>query len=93
VWKQEKAPARRFKAENFDYVTVSGTFSKRNEANLITHSDLLVLDFDNVPNLDDFKRSMLNDKTLETQFLFVSSSGTGIKSIVKLDTRKHSHGK
>ncbi len=86
-----KAEARKYKAANFDYVTISGTFSKRNESCLIQHSDLLVLDFDNVEKIDDLKRAFLTDGTLETQFLFTSPSGTGLKSIVKINTSKHDH--
>jgi phosphoribosylformimino-5-aminoimidazole carboxamide ribonucleotide (ProFAR) isomerase len=40
--------ARKFKAFNFDYVTFSGAFSKRNDKHLKKHSGLLTIDFDHI---------------------------------------------
>ncbi|HCY82088.1 MAG TPA: VirE protein, partial [Xanthomarina gelatinilytica] len=52
--------ARKFKANRFDYVTFSGTFEKRNDNNLLQHSNLLTIDFDHLDNLQELKAQLLN---------------------------------
>ena len=37
---------RVFKANNFDYITFSGEFERRNDSNLKKHSSLITIDFD-----------------------------------------------
>jgi len=88
---QDNKEARAFKASNFDYVTFSGSFSKRSEAAMQQHSGLLALDFDHVDSVDDLRSKLLNDTSLETELLFVSPSGDGIKWIVNADTSELSH--
>lgn len=83
--------ARKYKAANFDYVTFSGTFSKRNDNDLISHSGLLTIDFDHISNMDYLKESLLNDKYFETELLFISPSGDGIKWIIPIDLTKAKH--
>lgn len=87
----DKVEARNFKAEWFDYVTFSGTFTKRSADALIQHSGLLVLDFDHIEDVTALKSALLRDKFFETQLLFVSPSGTGIKWVVAIDLEKHNH--
>ena len=55
---QVKDEARKFKASKFDYATFSGTFEKRNDKALISHSGLLTIDFDHIPNLQQLKKSI-----------------------------------
>jgi len=88
---EDKNEARKFKSFNFDFVTVSGTFTKRNALNLVKHSNLMVLDFDNIPNINETKRLLVSVTQLETQMCFVSPSGNGLKWIVSVDTKLHSH--
>ena len=83
--------ARDFKAFNFDYVTFSGTFSKRNDSCLLTHSNLLVLDFDHIPQLDELRQQLLLDPHFETQLLFISPSGDGLKWVVEIDLLESDH--
>ena len=83
--------ARKFKANNFDYVTFSGTFKKRNDKALIKHSRLLTIDFDHIENIQKLKSDLLNDKYFETEMLFISPSGAGLKWIIQIDTEKVSH--
>ena len=83
--------ARDFKAANFDYCTFSGLFSKRSESALIAHSGLLCLDFDHLENLEEVRQQLLNDDYLETQLLFTSPSGNGLKWIVEIDLSQASH--
>ena len=84
--------ARKYKAANFDYCTFSGVFTARNDKSLITHSELMCIDFDHVQNTDTLRQSLLADEYFDTQLLFVSPSGDGLKWIIEIDTRKASHG-
>ena len=77
--------ARKFKANRFDYVTFSGTFEKRNDSNLLQHSNLLTIDFDHLDNLQELKTQLLNDEYFETEMLFTSPSGDGLKWIIRID--------
>lgn len=75
--------ARQFKASSFDYCTFSGVFQTRNDKALIKHSGLLCIDFDHLQNLDLLRNQLLQDEYFETQLLFVSPSGDGLKWIIK----------
>ncbi len=83
--------ARKYKAANFDYVTFSGTFSKRNDKALLAHSGLLTIDFDHITDIDSLKRSLLHDPYFETEMLFISPSGNGLKWIIPIDITKAKH--
>ncbi|MEI6556088.1 MAG: BT4734/BF3469 family protein [Paludibacter sp.] len=83
--------ARLFKAINFDYCTFSGTFSSRNDKNLMQHSGLMAVDFDHLPNLEDVRQALLADEYFDTQLLFVSPSGDGLKWIIPIDTSQIQH--
>lgn len=83
--------ARKYKALNFDYVTFSGTFSKRNDNNLKKHSGLLTIDFDKIKDLADLKEKLVNDQYFETELLFQSPSGDGLKWIIPMDLTKAKH--
>jgi len=89
---QDKEKARKYKAENFDYCTFSGTFQTRKNDALREHSGLLCLDFDDLKNLDKLRKKLLNDEYLETRLLFRSPSGNGLKWIIQIDITKVSHG-
>lgn len=84
--------ARKYKAANFDYCTFSGVFNARNDKSLVTHSELMCIDFDHVQNTDTLRQALLADEYFDTQLLFVSPSGDGLKWIIEIDTRKASHG-
>jgi hypothetical protein len=88
---QDKAKSRVFKAQNFDYVTFSGTFSKRTDNDLIKHSGLITIDFDHVHDLEQLKKALLNDEYFDTELLFVSPSGDGLKWIIQIDLSQGSH--
>ena len=83
---------RKFKASSFDYCTFSGIFATRNDKALIKHSGLLCLDFDHLQNLDDLKSRLLADEYFDTQLLFVSPSGNGLKWIISIDATTTAHG-
>ena len=88
---QSKEEARKFKASQFDYATFSGTFSKRNDKALLNHSGLLTIDFDHIPNLQELKNQLLQDEYFETELLFVSPSGDGLKWIIPIDITENTH--
>lgn len=88
---QAKDEARKFKASKFDYVTFSGTFEKRNDKALLNHSGLLTIDFDHISDLQQLKNQLLNDKYFETELLFVSPSGDGLKWIILIDITESTH--
>ena len=88
---QDPKEARKFKANHFDYVTFSGVFSKRNEESLIEHSSLLTIDFDHLENLNELKEHLVNDEYFETELLFTSPSGNGLKWIIKIDISEITH--
>ena len=87
----DKEQARKYKAESFDYVTFSGTFSKRSADALIEHSGLCVLDFDYIYDVAELKRMLLKDHFFDTELLFVSPSGSGLKWIVSIDLKEDKH--
>jgi hypothetical protein len=84
--------ARKYKAANFDYCTFSGVFTSRNDKNLVQHSGLLAVDFDHLPNLETVRQALLADDYFDTQLLFVSTSGDGLKWIISIDTSQATHG-
>lgn len=83
--------ARKYKAANFDYVTFSGLFSKRTDAALIRHSGLITFDFDHVSNLQELRKTLLLDRYFETELMFVSPSGDGLKWIISIDLIECNH--
>lgn len=83
--------ARKFKAANFDYVTFSGVFSKRQDAGLVRHSGLITIDFDHIGNPEFLKNKLLNDRFFDTELLFTSPSGHGLKWVILSDLTQVSH--
>ena len=83
--------SRMFKAANFDYCTFSGTFTTRTDKALINHSGLLCIDFDHLQNLDSLRSQLLQDEYFDTQLLFRSPSGDGLKWVIKIDISQTPH--
>lgn len=84
--------ARRYKANNFDYCCFSGIFSTRSDKALICHSGLMCIDFDHLPDPNDLFRRLLLDEYFDTQLLFRSPSGDGLKWIIPVDLEEYNHG-
>jgi hypothetical protein len=88
--------ARKFKAANFDYCTFSGTFTNRNDKALVKHSGLLCLDFDHLSRtplsfgrgvggeVETLFNRLLQDDYFDTQLLFRSPSGDGLKWVIQI---------
>lgn len=87
----DEKEARKYKATHFDYVTFSGTFTKRCDEALKVHSGLLTLDFDHITNTADLKARLLEDEYFETELLFDSPSGNGLKWVITIDLSKSTH--
>jgi hypothetical protein len=83
--------ARKYKASQFDYTTFSGVFSKRNDQSMISHSGLLAIDFDHVPDVGELKLTLISDDYFETELMFVSPSGDGLKWIIPIDLGECPH--
>ena len=83
--------AKEFKASNFDYVTFSGVFTSRRETSLLQYSGLIVIDFDHLLDLNKTKEQLINDPELETELLFVSPSGDGLKWVVNVGVEVEEH--
>lgn len=83
--------ARKYKAYNFDYVTFSGIFSKRNDNNLQCHSGLITVDFDHLKDVGTLREALLNDGYFDTELLFISPSGDGLKWVIPIDLKKAKH--
>ncbi|WP_299216207.1 BT4734/BF3469 family protein [uncultured Aquimarina sp.] len=85
---------RKYKKSNFDYVTFSGTFTKRNNASLIKHSELLTIDIDEISTvnkLQKIKERLLEDTYFVTELLFTSPRGKGLKWIIKISLKEATH--
>ena len=85
--------AKKYKATHFDYCTFSGLFRKRNEKELIQHSGLMCLDFDHVGNTDRFKEQLLKHDYFDTELMFTSPSGDGVKWIIPIDLKGWEHSR
>ena len=86
----DRDEARKFKAEAFDYVTFSGSFSTRRNDELIEHSGFMCFDIDKIENeerLQEIKMLLINDEELHTVLLFRSPSGNGLKWVVEVPDR------
>ena len=66
---------------------------KRNEKELIQHSGLLCLDFDHVGNPDRFKERLLKHDYFDTELMFTSPSGDGVKWIIPIDLKGWEHSR
>lgn len=87
------AEAKKYKSANFDFCTFSGLFRKRSEKELILHSGLLCIDFDHVGNPETLKERLLKHDYFDTELMFTSPSGDGVKWIISIDLRGWEHSR
>ena len=85
--------ARRYKATHFDYCTFSGLFRKRKAEDLLMHSGLMCIDFDHVEDLVGLKQRLIADEYFDTELMFVSPSGDGLKWILAVDLQGMEHSR
>ena len=79
------------KSSIFDYVTFSGTFSKRNQNDLIAHSGYIGIDIDKVEDLETTKIKILSFDKLIPVLVFTSVSGNGLRAVYKIDYKVEEH--
>jgi hypothetical protein len=85
---------KEYKKNYFDYVTFSGTFTKRNNNALIKHSGLLTVDIDGIHDIGrhkEIKETLLDDPYFPTELLFTSPRGNGLKWIIRISLEEVSH--
>lgn len=87
----DKKQNQKYKAANFPYATFSGIFEMRSEKSLIQHSGLIAIDFDHIEELEETKLQLLKDPYFETELLFVSPNGNGLKWVIAIDVQNYSH--
>lgn len=87
----DKKKAKEYKAANFDYVTFSGIFSKRADKSLQKHSGLITIDLDHIGEPETWQSRLLDDEYFETEMLFISPSGDGLKWIIPIDLTTATH--
>ena len=77
--------------KKFDFVTFAGLFCIRNNENLFRYSGYVCIDFDHIEpaQIEVIKAILLNDDMLETQLLFISPSGTGLKWVIEVDLKTY----
>ncbi len=88
---KDKEQATRFKRNSFDFCCFSGTFAKRSTEGLIKHSGLMCIDFDHIPDPESLFQNLLFDEYFDTQLMFRSPSGDGLKWIISVDLSEYSH--
>lgn len=88
----DKTQAKRFKSNCFDYCCFSGIFTKRNANALVQHSGLMCIDFDHLPDPEGLRQQLLFDEYFDTQLMFRSPSGDGLKWIIPVDLSEYTHG-
>ena len=81
-----------YKAKHFDFVTFSGLFSYRKDDCLVQHSGLMCLDFDHLGERRwELRNRLIEDPYFETELLFTSPSGDGLKWVVEIDIGRRDH--
>ena len=88
---EDPAEARKFKAAHFPYVTFGGRFEKRSDKHLLQPSGLMVIDLDDVPEIAAVREALIAEVDYETQLLFVSPSGKGLKWVTSYPHQQISH--
>jgi|GEM_PF-3218606 len=76
---------RRLKALTLSYCTPFGTFSYRNTQGLLRPSGMMVADFDHIDDplrLGQLRQALIDDPYYQTDLLFVSPRGHGLKWFV-----------
>lgn len=87
----DKAQARAYKGQHFPYVTLSGTFTYCSDQMMVSHSRLVCIDLDDVPDVDRLKQQLIADGRFHTVMAFRSPSGRGLKWVIVIDLRRAGH--
>ncbi len=83
---------RKYKGEHFAFALFSGLFNARKDSGLIQHSGLICIDFDHLGDRKtEVSQMLINDPHFETELLFTSPSGDGLKWVVEIDLARCDH--
>ena len=88
---EDPKQARQYKAAHFPYVTFGGCFEKRSDKQLLQPSGLLVMDLDDLPEVAPVREALIAQTSYETELLFVSPSGNGLKWVTAYSPQQISH--
>lgn len=89
---EKRKPERQELKKQLPAICFSGTFNKRTDASLLSHSGLICLDFDGYTKQKDLledKEHLSKDKYVFS--VFISPSGNGLKVIVKIPSDAENH--
>lgn len=67
--------------------TLSGQFSYRSDKDIVSHSEYISMDLDDVHNINSVRQILQKDKYVFA--CFVSTSGKGLRVMFKIDPTKH----
>lgn len=91
---EDEEQQKDFKATMLPFVTFSGQFNYRKTDGLIEHSSLQCFDFDHLNGLDEVrlvKKMLLTDEYFDTEFMFTSPRGNGVKWVTHIDLSRGTH--
>ena len=88
---QNRKQARLYKSGNFDYVTFCGQFRLRSDNEVLEVSNLICLDFDHIADIEGLFYFLLQDEYFDTELLFRSPSGDGLKWVIPITEHRMKH--
>ena len=88
---QDDKQANMYKAAHFDYVTFCGQFKTRSDKTVLEVSNLICLDFDHLADVEGLFQELLQDEYFETELLFRSPRGHGLKWVIPIAENRLSH--
>ena len=88
---QNRKQARLYKSANFDYVTFCGQFRLRSDNEVLEVSNLICLDFDHIADIEGLFHALLQDEYFDTELLFRSPSGDGLKWVIPITEHRMKH--
>lgn len=91
---EDEKAQKAFKVGKLPFVTFSGQFSYRNAKGLITHSGLQCFDIDHLANKDEVwrvRKQLETDNFFETELMFTSPRGNGVKWVTHIDLTRGTH--
>jgi hypothetical protein len=75
---------------NLPGVCFNGTFKHRSVAGIDQRSGLIILDFDDMDNAEQYKKELIKDKHIFAAW--ISPSGRGVKVLIKISTSENHKG-
>ena len=88
IMSEKDKATRQLLKQKVPYFTAGGTFEQRKNEGILTHSGLIAIDFDDIPeNLNHYIALVNADEY--TFATFKSISHTGFCALVKIDSTKH----